>query len=198
MNTMNLIRLRAFGTNLLIGFPGPLLAEETGFQMDSIGFSPAGVTLEWNDPATGRAYTPQKRSSLAAGDWVGLPTRYSWPSVSRRWTDFGVPAEGAGFYRVVAEPIPAPRRGKNGWTPTVRRGECPGPARLVVLPAETHRKMTPLSELHRRILDAFNEHAVQVMSPHFVAQPEQAAVVPEENWHQPPPEQAGEGSPDQG
>jgi small-conductance mechanosensitive channel len=43
-----------------------------------------------------------------------------------------------------------------------------------------------LSELHANIQDVFNEHGVQIMSPHFVAQPEQAVVVPKENWTPPP------------
>jgi len=43
-----------------------------------------------------------------------------------------------------------------------------------------------LSALHAHIQDVFNEHGVQIMSPHFVAQPEQAVVVPKENWAPPP------------
>jgi len=43
-----------------------------------------------------------------------------------------------------------------------------------------------LSELHANIQDVFNEHGVQIMSPHFVSQPEQALVVPKDNWAPPP------------
>jgi small-conductance mechanosensitive channel len=39
-----------------------------------------------------------------------------------------------------------------------------------------------LSELHAQIQDAFNEHGVQIMSPHFEAQPERKVVVPPEEW----------------
>ncbi len=42
------------------------------------------------------------------------------------------------------------------------------------------------SELHARIQDVFNEHDVQIMSPHFNAQPAQAVVVPKAGWAPPP------------
>jgi small-conductance mechanosensitive channel len=38
------------------------------------------------------------------------------------------------------------------------------------------------SELHTQIQDAFNEHGVQIMSPHFMAQPDGAVVVPKARW----------------
>lgn len=47
-----------------------------------------------------------------------------------------------------------------------------------------------LSALHANIQDAFNEFGVQIMSPHFVAQPEAPVVVPREQWHAPPAEPA--------
>jgi small-conductance mechanosensitive channel len=40
-----------------------------------------------------------------------------------------------------------------------------------------------LSDLHEQIQDAFNEAGVQIMSPHFVAQPDQPVVVPKDRWH---------------
>ena len=43
-----------------------------------------------------------------------------------------------------------------------------------------------LSRLHAQIQDAFNEHSVQIMSPHFRGQPDAPAVVPREKWHAPP------------
>jgi small-conductance mechanosensitive channel len=39
-----------------------------------------------------------------------------------------------------------------------------------------------LSELHTHILDAFNEHGVQIMSPHFESQPKEPVVVPRSQW----------------
>jgi small-conductance mechanosensitive channel len=42
------------------------------------------------------------------------------------------------------------------------------------------------SELHEHIVDAFNEHGVQIMSPHFIAQPDQAVLVPKDKWFEAP------------
>ena len=39
-----------------------------------------------------------------------------------------------------------------------------------------------ISQLHANIQDVFNEHGVQIMSPHYVADPAQAKVVPREQW----------------
>jgi len=39
-----------------------------------------------------------------------------------------------------------------------------------------------LSELHGNIQDEFNTYGVQIMSPHFVLQPRNNVVVPQENW----------------
>jgi len=39
-----------------------------------------------------------------------------------------------------------------------------------------------LSELHGHIQDIFNEHGVQIMSPHFMMQPPQPVVVPKSDW----------------
>lgn len=43
-----------------------------------------------------------------------------------------------------------------------------------------------LSLLHQRIQDEFNTHGVQIMSPHFVANPQSPAVVPREKWYATP------------
>jgi len=39
-----------------------------------------------------------------------------------------------------------------------------------------------LSELHGHIQDIFNEHGVQIMSPHFLMQPPHPVVVPKSDW----------------
>jgi hypothetical protein len=39
-----------------------------------------------------------------------------------------------------------------------------------------------LSALHANILDEFNTHGVQIMSPHFVEQPEGALVIDRIDW----------------
>ena len=43
-----------------------------------------------------------------------------------------------------------------------------------------------MTELHKNIQDEFNKHGVQIMSPHFVAQPEGKVWVPEEKWNEAP------------
>jgi small-conductance mechanosensitive channel len=55
-----------------------------------------------------------------------------------------------------------------------------------------------LAALHENIQDAFNEHGVQIMSPHYVLDPAAPVVVPRDRWHMPPAREkgaAGEGSP---
>jgi small-conductance mechanosensitive channel len=52
---------------------------------------------------------------------------------------------------------------------------------------DTPQEMTQIySELHRNILDAFNEYGVQIMSPHYERDPEQAKIVPKAKWFAPP------------
>lgn len=50
------------------------------------------------------------------------------------------------------------------------------------------QRVAVLSTLHANIQDQFNSHGVQIMSPHFVAQPQNNVVVPRENWNAPPAE----------
>ncbi|WP_338887403.1 mechanosensitive ion channel family protein [Aeromonas rivipollensis] len=47
------------------------------------------------------------------------------------------------------------------------------------------------TELHGHIQDVFNEFGVQIMSPNFIAQPEQAVLVAREHWYQAPAEAPG-------
>jgi small-conductance mechanosensitive channel len=47
--------------------------------------------------------------------------------------------------------------------------------------------MNPLyTALHRNILDVFNEHRVQIMTPAYEGDPEQPKVVPRDRWYAPP------------
>jgi hypothetical protein len=50
-----------------------------------------------------------------------------------------------------------------------------------------------MSRLHEQILDVFNEHGVQIMSPNFEAQPEQPALVDRSRWFAEPAEKADAG-----
>lgn len=43
-----------------------------------------------------------------------------------------------------------------------------------------------LSALHAAIQDQFNTHGVQIMSPHFMAQPDNTVYVPEAKWYERP------------
>ena len=43
-----------------------------------------------------------------------------------------------------------------------------------------------LSVLHGNIVDIFNEHGVQIMSPHYFGDPAEAKVVARANWYAPP------------
>jgi small-conductance mechanosensitive channel len=51
------------------------------------------------------------------------------------------------------------------------------------------------SELHANILDVFNEHGVQIMSPHFVGQPDAPVVVPKARWYEAPARRPAQTSP---
>jgi len=51
--------------------------------------------------------------------------------------------------------------------------------------------VTIYSRLHQNIQDAFNEHGVQIMSPHYLGDPAQAKIVPREQWYRPPAKQEG-------
>jgi small-conductance mechanosensitive channel len=48
------------------------------------------------------------------------------------------------------------------------------------------RRIPIQSDLHAAILDAFNAHGVQIMSPHFLSQPDAAVLVPREHWYAAP------------
>ncbi len=42
------------------------------------------------------------------------------------------------------------------------------------------------SDLHKNILDAFNEHGVQITSPHYEGDPDDKKIVPQERWYAAP------------
>ena len=48
------------------------------------------------------------------------------------------------------------------------------------------------SELHQNILDVFNEYGVQIMSPNYVADRAESAIVTKEHWYAPPAKPPGE------
>jgi small-conductance mechanosensitive channel len=59
------------------------------------------------------------------------------------------------------------------------------------LPEPSHRPRI-LAELHTHIQDVFNEHGVQIMSPHYENDPEGGAkLVPKEKWYEAPAQPPG-------
>jgi small-conductance mechanosensitive channel len=57
------------------------------------------------------------------------------------------------------------------------------------VPTEARARAEVLSLLHANVLDAFNEHGVQIMSPHYLGDPADAKVVPKSRWYAPPAQQ---------
>jgi small-conductance mechanosensitive channel len=58
-------------------------------------------------------------------------------------------------------------------------------------PTEPQLRARLVNDLHANIQDVFNEHGVQIMSPHYVMDPPQLQVVPKENWYAPPAQPPG-------
>jgi len=54
------------------------------------------------------------------------------------------------------------------------------------LPSEPLPRAKVISELHANIQDVFNEHGVQIMSPHYLGDPAEAKVVPPAKWYPAP------------
>jgi len=59
---------------------------------------------------------------------------------------------------------------------------------LIVRLEQAKLRIETISKLLANIQDAFNEFGVQILSPHYLMQPEQSVVIPREKWHQPPAE----------
>lgn len=54
------------------------------------------------------------------------------------------------------------------------------------VPSEPRPRAVVLSNLHANIQDAFNEHGVQIMSPHYLGDPADAKIVPKAKWYAKP------------
>ncbi len=52
--------------------------------------------------------------------------------------------------------------------------------------AEPHKRIAVLDILHRNIQDVFNEYGVQILSPHYEADPAEKVWVPKEKWYEAP------------
>jgi small-conductance mechanosensitive channel len=53
---------------------------------------------------------------------------------------------------------------------------------LIAVIEEPGRRPATMSELLASIQDQFNAHGVQILSPHFMQQPDKPAVVPKAKW----------------
>jgi hypothetical protein len=51
-----------------------------------------------------------------------------------------------------------------------------------------HRMESAYSQLHRNILDVFNEYGVQIMTPAYERDPAEPKIVPRERWYLAPAE----------
>jgi len=58
---------------------------------------------------------------------------------------------------------------------------------------DPQQRLPVLSALCANIQDEFNEHGVQILSPHFMANPPEKVWVPKEKWHEPPARSPGDG-----
>jgi small-conductance mechanosensitive channel len=56
------------------------------------------------------------------------------------------------------------------------------------VPTEPRPRAEVLSTLHSNILDTFNEHGVQIMSPHYLGDPADPKLVPPAKWYASPAE----------
>jgi small-conductance mechanosensitive channel len=52
--------------------------------------------------------------------------------------------------------------------------------------AEPQKRIAVLDALHRNIQDVFNEYGVQILSPHYEADPAEKVWVPKDKWHEAP------------
>jgi hypothetical protein len=53
-------------------------------------------------------------------------------------------------------------------------------------PEAPQRRAIMLDALHANVQDVFNEYGVQIMSPHYMADPPQPQIVAKEQWYAPP------------
>jgi small-conductance mechanosensitive channel len=59
---------------------------------------------------------------------------------------------------------------------------------LIARLEDEKRRIETISDLNSQIQDAFNEFGVQIMSPHYLVQPQDKVVIPSAKWHEPPAE----------
>jgi small-conductance mechanosensitive channel len=87
---------------------------------------------------------------------------------------------------LAAERTPSLRREPRPWVLQRALNDFYVEYQLFVVLNRPEDRIPALSDLHAQIQDAFNEYGVQIMSPHFVGQPEQKVTVERSQWHAPP------------
>jgi pimeloyl-ACP methyl ester carboxylesterase len=97
---------------LLMSFLPTAARAQAPVELTSITSTTNGVRVTWTDPGPGQAYTVQVRESLTSGNWRNGTTRYRWPWPFTHWADAPRSLPAARYYRVLAQPAPAPNRGK--------------------------------------------------------------------------------------
>jgi small-conductance mechanosensitive channel len=72
---------------------------------------------------------------------------------------------------------------------------------LNVFTRDAHGMARQYADLHRNILDVFNEYGVQIMTPAYEGDPNEPKLVPRDRWYEAPaqpPESVGQGTVGQG
>ena len=59
---------------------------------------------------------------------------------------------------------------------------------------DAHEMIPLYTSLHRSILDVFNEYGVQIMTPNYEGDPEQAKIVSAKDWYLAPAKPSEDGS----
>lgn len=97
---------------LAIGLLSTAARAQTPVELTSITSTTNGVRVAWTDPGPGQAYTVQVRESLTSGAWRNGAMRYRWPWPFTHWGDAPRNLPAARYYRVLAQPVATPNRGK--------------------------------------------------------------------------------------
>ncbi len=105
-------KLKSLLACLLLSLVSNAARAQAPIELTSITSTTNGVRVAWADPGPGQAYTIQIRESLTSGAWRNATTRYRWPSPFTHWGDAPRSLPAARFYRVLAQPVATPDRGK--------------------------------------------------------------------------------------
>ena len=105
-------RLESLLICLLLSHLATAARAQAPVELTSISSTTNGVRMAWTDPGPGQAYTVQVRESLTSGAWRNGATRYRWPWPLTHWGDAPRSLPAARYYRVLAQPVATPNRGK--------------------------------------------------------------------------------------